>query len=626
MGRKANFEPMRRTGLPAALLAAAWLAVEAAAALVGVSFAPVPAQAQYFDFFSRPPDSYQQRYRPQQQRGFGFGFFGGGNWNYQQYDPWAPPPPRRVERPPRVERPQLVERPQEDFSKAPPPPRKEAEPAISVLVLGDSMADWLAYGLEDAFSDTPELGVTRRHRTGSGLLRSEGRDAYDWVQGAKDVLARDKADFVVMMIGLGDRHPIRERQPARANQPAGQKPGEPAKPSEAPKANDPAKPAEAAKPAETAKAGRKSGSRGARPRAARDRAPGVSGRPGTLVSYEFRSDKWVELYSRRIDETIAALKAKRVPVIWVGLPPIRGTRPRAELSFLNEMYKARAEKAGIVYVDVWDGFMDESGEFSNFGPDILGQNRRLRAGDGVHFTKAGARKLAHYVEREIRRLLSRATPVALPVPDEPQKPSAVPQPSGPAPRPVAGPVVPLTGHTPAAERLLGSAGQGNFTADSVAVRVLVKGEPVEAPTGRADNFAWPRTDGAVEDQIEPAEPIATAQPPRPVPPTAARAALPRAGQRPPAQAATPQRRGRCDRSSSRAALRWLHSLKRCSMTVPDWAELALDAEGFCSYGRRVGDQSQSVAGRSDISPPYILVGTHLAASTRKCKSGWAARR
>jgi hypothetical protein len=33
-----------------------WLAVEAAAALVGVSFAPVPAQAQFFDFFSRPPE------------------------------------------------------------------------------------------------------------------------------------------------------------------------------------------------------------------------------------------------------------------------------------------------------------------------------------------------------------------------------------------------------------------------------------------------------------------------------------------------------------------------------------------------------------------------------------------
>src|SRR5215204_7791948 len=172
---------------------------------------------------------------------------------------------------------------------------------------------------------------------------------------------------------------------------------------------------------------------------------------GGAVTHEFRSEKWVELYSKRIDDVIAVLKSKRVPVFWVGLPPIRGARSRTELSFLNDLYKSRAEKAGITYVDVWEGFVDDSGEFSNHGPDVIGQNRRLRAGDGVHFTKAGARKLAHYVEREIRRLLSRATPVALPIPDEPQKPSAVPQPTGPAPRPLAGPVVPLTGHTPAAE-------------------------------------------------------------------------------------------------------------------------------------------------------------------------------
>jgi uncharacterized protein len=519
----------RRIGVPAAFFAAGWLVVEACAVLAGLGVAVVPARAQFFDFFNRPPGSipggYQQRYRAQpqpRQRGFDFPFFGGGgNSNYQPADPWAQP--RRAE-------PRPQPQPQGDFSKAPPAPRKEAEPAISVVVLGDSMADWLAYGLEEAFSDTPELGVTRRHRTGSGLLRSEGRDVYDWVQGAKDSLARDKADFVVMMIGLGDRHAIRERLPARANQPAGPKPGEAAEPGDAVKLGEPAKPAEAAKAGEAQEAEVPAPEQPAASTAAE------SGRPGALVSYEFRSEKWVELYSRRVDETIAALKAKRVPVIWVGLPPIRGTRSRADLSFLNETYKSRAEKAGIIYVDVWDGFMDESGEFSNYGPDVIGQNRRLRAGDGVHFTKAGAHKLAHYVEREIRRLLARATPVALPIPDEPQKPSAVPQPSGPAPRPVAGPVIPLTGHTPAAEVLLGSSGQGAVSVDPVAARVLVKGEPVEAPGGRADNFAWPRTEGVADNQIEPPEPIATTAT-RPAAPSA-RAALPRAGQRSPTQSAT----------------------------------------------------------------------------------------
>ena len=27
------------------------------------------------------------------------------------------------------------------------------------------MADWLAYGLEDAFADAPEIGIVRKNRT-----------------------------------------------------------------------------------------------------------------------------------------------------------------------------------------------------------------------------------------------------------------------------------------------------------------------------------------------------------------------------------------------------------------------------------------------------------------------------
>ncbi len=102
--------------------------------------------------------------------------------------------------------------------------------------------------------------------------------------------------------------------------------------------------------------------------------------------------------------------------------------PRAEgdgrhAVYLNELYRARAEKAGITYIDVWDGFVDEAGRFTLQGPDFEGQTRRLRAGDGVHFTKAGARKLAHYVEREIQRVsLPGSEPVALPA-SEPQAPT-----------------------------------------------------------------------------------------------------------------------------------------------------------------------------------------------------------
>ena len=62
---------------------------------------------------------------------------------------------------------------------------------------------------------------------------------------------------------------------------------------------------------------------------------------------EFRSDKWAEVYSKRIDETIAALKSKGVPVFWVGLPSIRGTKSTADAVYLNDLYRARAERAGV---------------------------------------------------------------------------------------------------------------------------------------------------------------------------------------------------------------------------------------------------------------------------------------
>src|SRR5262249_50434484 len=132
--------------------------------------------------------------------------------------------------------------------------------------------------------------------------------------------------------------------------------------------------------------------------------PQEAPRKNTPGVYEFHTDQWEELYVKRIDDTIAVLKSKGVPVFWVGLPSLRTPKATADVSYLNELYKARAERAGIVYVDVWDGFVDEMGRFMAQGPDYEGQNRRLRANDGIHFTRPGARKLAHYLEREIGRL------------------------------------------------------------------------------------------------------------------------------------------------------------------------------------------------------------------------------
>jgi hypothetical protein len=82
-------------------------------------------------------------------------------------------------------------------------------------------------------------------------------------------------------------------------------------------------------------------------------------------------------------------------------------------------------------------------------------------------------------------------PVALPVPVDPglQAPNA--KPDGPAQRPLAGPVVPLIDMQAGPEELIGS-GRAAPAADATVSRALTKGETIAAPSGRADDFSWPR--------------------------------------------------------------------------------------------------------------------------------------
>ena len=440
-----------------------------------------PTSAQFFNF-----GGYQQR--PQPQRGGG-GWFGneqrGGGWfgndtfaPYQQQ--YAPPPRNGRQAQPAV---------REDFSKAPPAEKRNTVPERNILVLGDSMADWLAYGLENVYADQPEMGVIRKHKTVSGLIKYQPKgDPADWAAAAKGILATEKADAIVVMLGLDDRVAIREPAADKSDNKPGDKKDAKAKPDGKPSGEKPA-----AKPDGAAKA--------ADPELSPDDAADNSdARPATEQEksarspnglHEFREKRWVELYREKIDEMIGVLKSKGVPVLWVGLPVVRGPKATADTAFLDTLYRDAAGKAGITYVDVWDGFVDEAGRFLQQGPDFEGQIRRLRSSDGVYFTRAGALKLAHYAEREINRLLAaRSAPIVLPT--EPATPDASARPDQPAPRPLAGPIVPLVGSSVSTDQLLGGPGSRPVTIDAQAARVLFRGEAVPAPAGRADDFAWPR--------------------------------------------------------------------------------------------------------------------------------------
>lgn len=201
-------------------------------------------------------------------------------------------------------------------------------------------------------------------------------------------------------------------------------------------------------------------------------------------AYEIRSDRWRELYVLRIEAFVNELKKKGVPVFIVGLPSMRIPRLSADLQYINEILREQALRLGVYYVDIWDGFVAENDEFTMFGPALDGQRRRLRTEDGVHFTRVGARKAAHYVERDLIRLFDQG-------PRGPLLPQEAPE-VAPSGRPVAGPVLPLTQPSGPVGQLAGGEAAGPANNDGIASRVLVEGRPVEAVSGRADDFRWPR--------------------------------------------------------------------------------------------------------------------------------------
>lgn len=236
------------------------------------------------------------------------------------------------------------------------------------------------------------------------------------------------------------------------------------------------------------------------------------------------TDPWKEAYAARVDAILARFDAADVPLVWVGLPPMSSSRLSTDLQALNEIVRNRVLRADGIFVDIWQGFVDDDNRYAPNGPTLEGQIGRLRAGDGIHFTPPGARKAAHFADVEIRRLIGRGpaevapdlpvgadlladetidledltvdeivarlTGIGLPSMTDPGGDGI----SGPAsPAPVVGPVLPLTG----VERTPGAALARERPPTDRATRLLnerVLADGVAPPPvpGRADDFTWPR--------------------------------------------------------------------------------------------------------------------------------------
>ena len=230
------------------------------------------------------------------------------------------------------------------------------------------------------------------------------------------------------------------------------------------------------------------------------------------ASLELLSDRWRDAYRQRVDGILRTFQERSIPVVWIGLPPVKSSSVSEDLSVMNEIYRESVQRLGGAYVDIWPGFVDDDNRYVSNGPDVDGEPAKLRGSDGVSFTKAGALKIAHFADTDLKRILGTSQPgsatatvppageapaggqpapsieAALPAPPDAAAPVSLPS------KPLVGPVLPLTRPDVAPGGTLVS-GTPKLTGDHAypVQRALRNGIAPSARPGRADDFRWPRS-------------------------------------------------------------------------------------------------------------------------------------
>lgn len=111
----------------------------------------------------------------------------------------------------------------------------------------------------------------------------------------------------------------------------------------------------------------------------------------------WNEDGWDEEYGRRIDAFADIIAPNGEHIFWVGMPVMRPAKFHARVQRVNVIYRARmAVRKGARFVDAWDVLADENGEYAD--KIAIGEKKvRVRAGDGIHLSPAGANVLRDHV-------------------------------------------------------------------------------------------------------------------------------------------------------------------------------------------------------------------------------------
>ena len=116
------------------------------------------------------------------------------------------------------------------------------------------------------------------------------------------------------------------------------------------------------------------------------------------TTLETETPEWFEVYHERVGEAMDLLLTGATRVYWIGLPIMADDQFTERARGFNDVYREEASlRPGMVYLDIFELFSDENGEYSAYLNNSAGDLLDMRMPDGAHFSWNGAYRLSHFV-------------------------------------------------------------------------------------------------------------------------------------------------------------------------------------------------------------------------------------
>jgi hypothetical protein len=132
----------------------------------------------------------------------------------------------------------------------------------------------------------------------------------------------------------------------------------------------------------------------------------MTGLPEGVTLDGFAGPVWTREYRRRVGGLMDTASRVGTYVVWIGLPITSSQEQSARFDVINRAVAAEAKERpdAVAFVDTYTMFASDTGGYAEYLEDTAGRLQKVRAGDGVHFERAGGDIIA----REVLRRLNQA--------------------------------------------------------------------------------------------------------------------------------------------------------------------------------------------------------------------------